>query len=192
MYIKMLGSEGLLKATQLAILNANYMAGRLEAEYTVLYKGTNGQCAHEFIIDLRPFKHLGVSEEDVCKRLQDYGFHGPTQSWPVPGTLMIEPTESEDRAELDRFCDALLAIREEIREIEYGDVAYEESVIHNAPHTAKVVTAARWARPYSRQTAAFPAPWVANHKHWPTVSRIDNVHGDRNLICSCPPLSDYE
>mmetsp|Transcript_21015 Transcript_21015/g.24841 ORF Transcript_21015/g.24841 Transcript_21015/m.24841 type:complete len:988 (-) Transcript_21015:297-3260(-) len=195
MYIKMLGEPGLKNATQVAILNANYMAKRLEFHYKILFRGSTGMCAHEFIMDIRPFKKCGVTEEDVCKRLQDYGFHGPTMSWPVTGTLMIEPTESEDKAELDRFIDALISIREEIREIEEGRMAYVDSPLHLSPHTANVVMAEEWDRPYSRQVAAFPAPWQKNgatFKFWPTVSRIDNVYGDRNLVCSCPPLSIYE
>jgi len=193
MYIKMLGEKGLREATSMAILNANYMAKRLESAYDVLYKGRNGQCAHEFIIDLRPFKDAGIVEEDVAKRLQDYGFHSPTMSWPVGGTLMIEPTESEDKGELDRFCDALLLIRKEIEEVASGRIPASDSPLKGAPHTSDVVLAAEWAKPYSRNIAAFPAPWInASNKFWPTVGRIDNVYGDRNLVCSCPPVSVYE
>jgi len=192
MYIKMLGAQGLARASAVAILNANYMAKRLEAGYDVLFRGANGQCAHEFIIDLRAFKKCGIVEEDVAKRLQDYGFHSPTMSWPVPGTLMIEPTESEDRAELDRFCDALLSIRAEIAAVADGRVKVEDSPLHNAPHTLADVTAEEWNRPYSRDDAAFPAPYVKLNKFWPTVGRVDNVHGDRHLICTCPPMSVYE
>ena len=193
MYIKMLGSDGLRQATATAILGANYMAKRLENHYEVLFRGKNGQCAHEFILDLRPYKEsVGVSEEDVCKRLQDYGFHGPTQSWPVPGTLMIEPTESEDKAELDRFCDAMIAIREEIAAIERGEVAVEESALKGAPHTMEMVLGDNWDRAYSREHAAFPMPYVKANKFWPTCGRVDNVYGDRNLVCTCPPLSAYE
>ena len=192
MYIKMLGAQGLARASAIAILNANYMAKRLEDAYSVLFRGANGQCAHEFIIDLREFKKAGVVEEDVAKRLQDYGFHSPTMSWPVPGTLMIEPTESEDRAELDRFCDALLAIRAEIKDVEDGAVKLEDSPLHHAPHTMDDVVTDDWDRAYSRETAAFPLPYVKDSKFWPTVGRVDNVHGDRHLICTCPPVSVYE
>jgi len=192
MYIKMLGAQGLARASAIAILNANYMAKRLEDAYSVLFRGANGQCAHEFIIDLREFKKAGVVEEDVAKRLQDYGFHSPTMSWPVPGTLMIEPTESEDRAELDRFCDALLAIRAEIKDVEDGAVKLEDSPLHHAPHTMEDVVTDDWDRAYSRETAAFPLPYVKDSKFWPTVGRVDNVHGDRHLICTCPPVSVYE
>jgi glycine dehydrogenase len=191
-YIAMMGAEGLTDATKLAILNANYIAHRLEPHYPVLYKGANGRVAHECIIDLRPLRLVGVEVEDVAKRLMDYGFHAPTMSWPVAGTLMIEPTESESLAELNRFCEALIAIREEIREVEAGRVATEESVLHRAPHTAAVVTADEWERPYSREQAAFPAAWVKAAKFWPPVSRIDNVYGDRNLFCACVPLETYE
>lgn len=195
MYIKMLGASGLKEATSVAILNANYMAKRVETEgnYSVLYKGKNGQVAHEFIIDLRPFKEYGIVEEDVAKRLQDYGFHGPTMSWPVPGTLMVEPTESEDKAELDRFCDALIAIRAEIEDVVQGRIAAKDSPLKHAPHTMADTYAPEWNRKYSRVTAAFPAPWVnEKSKFWPTVGRVDNVYGDRHLVCSCPPVSSYE
>mmetsp|Transcript_15149 Transcript_15149/g.13686 ORF Transcript_15149/g.13686 Transcript_15149/m.13686 type:complete len:992 (+) Transcript_15149:54-3029(+) len=192
MYIKMLGSAGLKEATGMAILNANYMAKRLETGYNVLYKGKNGLVAHEFIIDLRPFKSYHISEEDVAKRLQDYGFHSPTMSWPVSGTLMIEPTESEDKEELDRFCDALLMIRKEIEDIIQGVIPYADSPLKHAPHTVEVVTRSNWDRLYSRETAAFPAPWSLKSKFWPSVSRLDNVYGDRNLVCTCPPIETYE
>jgi glycine dehydrogenase len=192
MYIKMLGEPGLTEATKMAILNANYMAKRLEKGYSILFRGKNGQCAHEFIIDLRPFKDHGVSEEDVAKRLQDYGFHSPTMSWPVPGTLMVEPTESEDKAELDRFCDALLSIRAEIEDVVTGKIAAAASPLKGAPHTMDMVYDDNWNRAYSRTTAAFPAPWITHaSKFWPTVGRIDNVYGDRHLVCSCPPTSEY-
>jgi len=192
MYIKMNGHEGLKKATAFAILNANYMADRLDGAYDVLYRGKNGQCAHEFIIDLRPLKaSAGVTEEDVAKRLQDYGFHSPTMSWPVAGTLMIEPTESEDLAELDRFCDALLAIRAEIDDVGSGKISIEDSPLRNAPHTLDDVVSEKWDREYSRETAIYPAPWVRANKFWPTCSRVDNVYGDRNLVCTCPPLEAY-
>ncbi|GMH92415.1 hypothetical protein TrST_g1885 [Triparma strigata] len=193
LYIKMMGADGLREATEYAILNANYMAARLDGAYDILYRGKNGQCAHEFIIDLRPLKaSTGVSEEDVAKRLQDYGFHSPTMSWPVAGTLMVEPTESEDLAELNRFCDAMLAIRAEIEDVGTGKVKLEDSPLHNAPHTIDQIIADTWDFDYSKNTAAFPAPWVRTNKFWPTCGRVDNVYGDRNLVCTCPPLSVYE
>lgn len=193
MYIKMLGQAGLKEATGAAILHANYMAKRLEGHYDILYKGSNGQVAHEFILDLRPFKvSTGISEEDVAKRLQDYGFHSPTMSWPVPGTLMVEPTESEDKAELDRFVHAMIAIRQEINDISSGKILSSESPLKFAPHTMDVVMADSWDRKYTRTQAAFPAPWQGPaRKFWPTVGRIDNVYGDRNLVCTCPPVSEY-
>jgi glycine dehydrogenase len=192
-YIAMMGAQGLTLATQLAILNANYMAERLKKHYPVLYSGRRGRVAHEFILDLRPFKTTaGVEAEDVAKRLMDFGFHAPTMSFPVAGTLMIEPTESESRAELDRFCDALIAIREEIRAIEEGKADRKENPLKYAPHTAEDVTDETWDRPYTREQAAFPAPWVRERKFWPYVGRIDNAWGDRNLVCSCPPLASYE
>jgi len=193
MYIKMLGAEGLKLATGFAILNANYMAARLNGAYDVLFVGKNGQCAHEFILDLRPLKAAtGVTEEDVAKRLQDYGFHSPTMSWPVSGTLMIEPTESEDLAELDRFCDAMLAIRSEIDDIGSGRIPLDSSPLRNAPHTIDDLLADSWDRPYSREVAAYPAPWIRSNKFWPTCGRVDNVYGDRNLVCTCPPLEVYQ
>ncbi len=191
-YILMMGAAGLTQATRMAILGANYMAKRLEQHYPVLYRGDNGTCAHEFILDLRPLKATaGVEGEDVAKRLMDYGFHAPTMSFPVAGTLMIEPTESEPLAELDRFCDAMIAIREEIRQIENGTWPRDNNPLKHAPHTAEVLTATAWDRPYSREQAAFPAQWVREHKFWPHVGRIDNAYGDRNLICTCPPMDDY-
>ncbi|CAI5728356.1 unnamed protein product [Hyaloperonospora brassicae] len=195
MYINMLGEQGLKQATYTAILNANYMATKLESHYEVAFRGANGTCAHEFIIDIRPFKACGIVEEDVAKRLQDFGFHSPTMSWPVAGTLMIEPTESESKAEMDRFCDALAIIRREIEDVATGVIAVEDSPLKHAPHTVDQVTASVWDRKYSREQGAFPAPWHMggkNKSYWPPVGRIDNVHGDRNLVCSCPPLSDYE
>jgi len=193
MYIKMLGEPGLKLATGQAILNANYMAARLNGAYDVLFVGKNGQCAHEFILDLRPLKSsTGVTEEDVAKRLQDYGFHSPTMSWPVSGTLMIEPTESEDLQELDRFCDAMLAIRKEIDDIGSGRMSYEDSPLHNAPHTMHDLMSDKWDRPYTREVACYPAPWIISNKFWPTCGRVDNVYGDRNLVCTCPPLEAYE
>ncbi|NVB39891.1 aminomethyl-transferring glycine dehydrogenase [Pseudenhygromyxa sp. WMMC2535] len=192
-YIALMGAEGLTEATKVAILNANYMAARLREHYPVLYAGARGRVAHEFIIDLRPFKQsAGVEAEDVAKRLMDYGFHAPTMSFPVAGTLMIEPTESESKAELDRFCDAMIAIREEIAAIERGELPREDNPLHHAPHTAAVVCADSWEHAYSRERAAFPLPWVRERKFWPAVGRIDNAWGDRHLICSCPPLEDYE
>ena len=191
-YIKLLGATGLTDATKAAILNANYVAKRLSEDYDIVYRGPNGRVAHEFILDLRPFrKEIDVSEQDVAKRLMDYGFHAPTMSWPVVGTLMVEPTESESKAELDRFCDAMLAIREEIRAVEHGEIEVEASVLKQAPHTAQLVTANEWSHTYSRETAAYPAEWVRDHKFWPTVRRVNDAYGDRNLFCSCPPTEAY-
>ncbi|MEM7342866.1 MAG: aminomethyl-transferring glycine dehydrogenase [Chloroflexota bacterium] len=190
-YIAMMGAEGLAQATKLAILNANYIAHRLEPHYPVLYKGTNGRVAHECIIDLRPLKHTGIEVEDIAKRLMDYGFHAPTMSFPVANTLMIEPTESESLAEIDRFCDAMISIRDEIRAVENGDVDAERSVLKGAPHTAPMITAEKWNRAYSREQAAYPDAWVKASKFWPAVARIDNVYGDRNLVCICPPIDAY-
>jgi len=192
-YLQLMGSEGLKKATQVAILNANYMAAKLKPHYNILFTGNHGLVAHEFIIDLRPFKESsGVEAEDVAKRLMDYNYHSPTMSFPVPNTLMVEPTESESLAELDRLCQALIEIRQEIREIEEGKADRKNNVLKNAPHTEAVVISDKWDRPYSREKAAFPAPWTRASKFWPTVSRVDNAYGDRNLICTCPPLSDYQ
>jgi glycine dehydrogenase len=191
-YIRLLGSEGLRKATEYAILNANYMKARLKRDYEILYTGHNGTCAHEFIVDLRPYKSTSsIEAEDVAKRLMDYGFHAPTMSFPVPGTIMIEPTESEDKAELDRFCDALLHIREEIRAVEEGRADKTQNVLKNAPHTQGVVIVDEWNLPYTRTEAAFPLPYVAHNKFWPSVSRINNTYGDRNLVCTCEPVSSY-
>jgi glycine dehydrogenase len=188
-YIALMGGDGLTKATEVAILNANYMAKRLEKHYAVLYAGRHGAVAHEFILDLRPLKEQsGIEAMDVAKRLMDYGFHAPTVSFPVPGTLMIEPTESESKAELDRFCDALIAIRGEIQDVIDGRQPRSGNVVKQAPHTAQAVTSSEWARPYSREQAAFPAPWVRDHKFWPSVGRIDEAFGDRNLFCTCPPM----
>ena len=191
MYIKMLSEEGLAEATGMAILNANYMANRISEGYPILFTGKNGNCAHEFIVDLRGFKSYGIVEEDIAKRLQDYGFHSPTMSWPVGGTIMVEPTESEDKAEMDRFCEAMLLIRREIEDIVSGAIAVEDSPLKGAPHTAAMVTAETWSKAYSRETAAFPAYWVKQRKFWPTIGRVDNVYGDRNLVCSCPPIEVY-
>ncbi len=191
-YIAMLGPDGLTRATETAILNANYMAHRLRAHYDVLYTGANGRVAHEFILDLRPIKRLtGITEIDVAKRLMDYGFHAPTVSFPVPGTLMIEPTESESKAELDRFCEAMIAIRAEIREVEAGAADPERNPLKQAPHTATLVTAEAWDLPYSREQAAFPAPWTRSNKFWPSVRRVDDAYGDRHLVCACPPMEAY-
>lgn len=191
-YIRMLGKEGVRKATEYAILNANYMRARLKNDYEILYTGSNGTCAHEFIVDLRPFKKSAeIEAEDVAKRLIDYGFHAPTMSFPVAGTIMIEPTESEDKAELDRFCDALLAIREEIRAIEEGRGNKTDNALKNAPHTQAVITADEWNHAYSRQQAAFPLAYVKHAKFWPSVARVNNTYGDRNLICTCEPTESY-
>ncbi len=191
-YICMLGGEGLKKATQYAILNANYMRARLQDHYPILYTGKNGTCAHEFIADLRPFKtSAGIEAEDVAKRLMDYGFHAPTLSFPVPGTIMIEPTESEDLAALDRFCDALLSIRKEIAAVEAGEADKANNLLKHAPHTQSVAMANDWDKPYTREQAVFPLPWVRNNKFWPSIARINNTHGDRNLICTCEPVSSY-
>ena len=188
----MLGAEGLALSTAYAILNANYMKARLEKHYTILYTGKNGTCAHEFIIDLRPFKaSAGIESEDVAKRLIDFGFHAPTVSFPVAGTIMIEPTESEDKGELDRFCDALIAIHEEIKAIENGELDKSDNPLKNAPHTQKVICADEWNHKYTRQQAAFPLYYVQQNKFWPTVARVNNTHGDRNLICTCEPVSSY-
>ena len=191
-YIAMMGGDGLTNATSVAILNANYIKTRLEGQYRILYTGTQGRCAHEMILDCRDFKKSGIEVEDLAKRLMDYGFHAPTVSFPVAGTLMIEPTESETRQELDRFCDALIAIREEIRAVEEGRADRQQNVLKHAPHTAAVITADEWTRPYTRQQAAYPLPFVRETKFWPTVSRIDNAFGDRNLVCSCLPMEVYQ
>jgi glycine dehydrogenase len=191
-YIALMGDAGLKRATEVAILNANYMASRLGAHYPVVFKGKNGRCAHEFIIDCKQLEaSSGVKVEDIAKRLMDYGFHAPTMSWPEPGTLMIEPTESESKEELDRFCDAMISIRQEIREIEEGKMSREDNPLKNAPHTAAAIASDDWHHPYSRERAAFPAPWTRNFKFWPAVGRIDNAYGDRNLVCACPPMSEY-
>ena len=189
-YVRMLGTEGLTDATRHAILNANYIKARLEPHFPVLYARANGRVAHELIFDLRGFKAGGVDEMDVAKRLIDYGFHAPTVSFPVAGTLMVEPTESEDKAELDRFCDAMIAIRREIEDVMTGKVDSQDNVLKNAPHTAAAVTATDWRHAYTREQAAFPLPFVRERKYWPPVGRIDNTYGDRNLFCSCPPLTE--
>jgi glycine dehydrogenase len=192
MYCRMMGPEGLKRATEIAILSANYISTRLKDHYPTLYASENGHVAHECILDLRPLKETsGVSAEDVAKRLMDYGFHAPTLSFPVPGTLMVEPTESETLAELDRFIAAMVAIRQEIRKIEGGQWPQDNNPLKHAPHTAASLLADEWSRPYSREVAAFPVAGLKQVKYWPTVGRVDNVYGDRNLFCSCVPISDY-
>ncbi len=191
-YIRLLGDEGVKISTEFAILNANYMRARLQNDYEILYLGTHGTCAHEFIVDLRPFKKSAeIEAEDVAKRLMDYGFHAPTLSFPVPGTIMIEPTESEDKAELDRFCDALLGIREEIRSIEEGKMDKKDNPMKNAPHTQFVINANEWKHAYQRELAAYPLEYVRQSKFWPSIGRVNNTYGDRNLICTCEPVSSY-
>lgn len=190
-YIKMLGYDGLKASTEFAILNANYMKNRLQEHYPVLYSGNHGRVAHEFILDCREFKKVGIEVVDIAKRLMDYGFHAPTVSFPVAGTLMIEPTESENKAELDRFCDALIAIREEIREIEMGVYDVKDNVLKHAPHTAEELLQEVWTMPYSRQKAAYPLPYIVSNKFFPSVSRVDDAYGDRNLVCSCLPMEAY-
>jgi glycine dehydrogenase len=191
-YVRMLGADGMTDSTRIAMLNANYLKARLEKHYPVLYTGKAGRVAHELIFDLRPFKTgTGIEEQDVAKRLMDYGFHAPTVSFPVPGTLMVEPTESEPLEELDRFCDAMIAIRHEIQAIADGRADTHDNVLKNAPHTAQDTTATEWTHPYTREQAAYPVVGLRGSKFWPPVSRIDNPHGDRNLICSCPPIEEY-
>jgi glycine dehydrogenase len=190
-YIAMLGADGLRAATEYALLNANYVKARLERHYPVLYTRGNGRVAHEMIFDMRAFKQAGIDEIDIAKRLMDYGFHAPTVSFPVPGTLMVEPTESEPREELDRFCDAMIAIRGEIQAVVSGKADPRDNVLKNAPHTAAAVTDDEWPHPYSRRQAAFPLPFVRAAKFWPAVGRIDNPYGDRNLFCVCPPAEAY-
>jgi glycine dehydrogenase len=191
-YIKMLGESGLKKATEYAILNANYMKAKLENNFKILFTGKSGTCAHEFIVDLRPFKNsAGIEAEDVAKRLMDYGFHAPTLSFPVPGTIMIEPTESENKQELDKFCDALISIYEEIKSVENGEADKKDNVLKNSPHTLVVITADDWNHAYPRSKAAFPLPYLKENKFWPTVSRVNNTYGDRNLICTCEPVESY-
>ena len=192
-YIKMLGSHGVKKASEVAILNANYMRCRLEGHYNILYTGSKGNCAHEFIIDVRPFKKTaGISAVDVAKRLMDYGYHAPTMSWPVADTLMIEPTESESKAELDRYVDALIGIRNEIAEIESGKYSKTDNVLKNAPHTMSHMVADEWTKPYSRAQACFPSHHqTPANKFWPLVSRINDKYGDTNLVCTCPPMDKY-
>jgi len=192
-YITMMNGAGLTHASQVAILNANYMAKRLEEHFPVLYHGVNGRVGHEFIIDLRPLrKTSGITEEDVAKRLMDFGYHAPTMSFPVPGTLMIEPTESESKMELDRFCDALILIKREILDVESGKADKTDNVLKNAPHTTIEIASDNWSHPYSREQAAYPAEWLKESKFWPSVGRVDNAYGDRNLVCACPPIEEYE
>ena len=191
-YISMMGAKGLTNATKIAILNANYLRSSLQEYYKILYKGINGTSAHEFIIDCRDFKaDTEIEVEDIAKRLMDYGYHAPTVSFPVPGTMMIEPTESETKEELDRFCDAMIEIRNEIEEIRNGKYDKENNVLKSAPHTAYFVTSSSWDQPYTREKAAYPLPFVSEKKFWPAVGRVDNAHGDRNLFCSCIPLEAY-
>jgi glycine dehydrogenase len=192
MYVAMMGAAGLTKATETAIVSANYVAKKLENFYPVLYKGNKGLVAHECILDLRPQqKESGISNEDVAKRLMDFGFHAPTMSFPVPGTLMIEPTESESKFELDRFIEAMVAIAEEISKVTNGSFDKENNPLKNAPHTAEVILANEWNRPYTREEAAYPVGRLRKNKYWPPVGRADNVYGDRNLFCTCVPISEY-
>jgi glycine dehydrogenase len=191
-YIAMMGGEGLTRATEVAILNANYVAKRLSPHYPVVYTGENGLVAHECIVDIRPIKErTGITAEDIAKRLADYGFHAPTMSWPVPETMMIEPTESESLAEIDRFCDAMIAIREEIAAVERGEADPKDNPVKRAPHTADLLLG-DWDRPYGKEQAFFPAPWVREDKYWPPVGRVDNAYGDRHLVCACPPMEAYQ
>ena len=191
-YIKMMGGEGLTQATRMAILNANYIKESLKDHYATLYSGANGRCAHEMILNCIPFKKdAGIEVADIAKRLMDFGFHAPTTSFPVVDTLMVEPTESESKAELDRFCLAMIAIRGEIDEIIAGKADKKDNVIKHAPHTARVVVSDNWARPYSREKAVFPLSWVRDNKFWPSVARVDNVYGDKNLVCVCPAVTNH-
>jgi glycine dehydrogenase len=190
-YVSLLGGGGMTEATKYAILNANYILSRLKAHYPVLYTNARGRCAHEMIFDLRGFKASGIEEGDVAKRLMDYGFHAPTVSFPVPGTLMVEPTESEPLDELDRFCDAMIAIRQEIQDVVDGRSDRADNVLKNAPHTMAVAAGDTWTHPYTRQQAVFPLPFVRLNKFWPAVGRIDNPYGDRHLMCTCPPMEEY-
>lgn len=190
-YIAMMGPNGLKHATEMAILNANYIKSRLEGHYDILYTNKQGRCAHEMIIDCRSFKKGNVEVADMAKRLMDYGFHAPTVSFPVAGTMMIEPTESETKEEMDRFCDAMIEIRKEVQEIIDGIASEEDNLLINAPHTASTALADDWTKPYSRERAVYPLPYVRDAKFWPSVSRIDNARGDRNLICTCAPIEAY-
>ena len=191
-YIAMMGPEGLKRASEIAILNANYVADRLHPEFPVFYRGKSGRVAHECILDTRGVKRTaGIEVDDIAKRLMDYGFHAPTMSFPIAGTLMVEPTESESLAELDRFCEAMKAIRSEIRLVEEGKLPKDDNPLKHAPHTAEAIASTEWRHPYSRETAAFPAPWTRARKFWPSVGRINNAQGDRNLMCTCPPIEAY-
>jgi glycine dehydrogenase len=191
-YIRMMGAEGLTRATEVAILSANHMARRLSGHYPVLYRGQNGRVAHECILDCRSFQaEAGITVEDIAKRLQDFGLHAPTMSWPVAGTLMVEPTESEPLPEMERFIAAMIAIREEIRAVAEGRLDRADNPLKHAPHTLDLVAGSEWRRSYSREQAAFPLPFVRARKYWPPVGRVDNVHGDRNLVCTCAPLEAY-
>jgi glycine dehydrogenase len=190
-YVVMMGEKGLKTATEIAILNANYIMNGLEDHYPILYKGEKGRCAHELILDCRGFKKMGIEVEDIAKRLMDYGFHAPTVSFPVPGTLMVEPTESESKEELDRFIEAMISIRGEIREIEEGNADQENNILKNAPHTAEMLTADSWNFPYSREKAAYPMQELRVNKFWPSIGRIDGAYGDRNLFCSCVPVVEF-
>jgi glycine dehydrogenase len=188
-----MGSQGLRQATELALLNANYMRERLSEHYPILYTNQENRCAHEFIIDLRPFRATaGIEAIDVAKRLQDYGFHAPTMSWPVANTIMIEPTESESHAEIDRFCDALISIRKEIADIESGKAPRENNLLKNSPHSQQDLLRSDWDRPYSREEAAYPVAWLREAKFWPSVTRLDDTYGDTNLFCSCDPVEVEE
>jgi glycine dehydrogenase len=192
-YIKMLGADGVTDATKIAILNANYIKERLKEHFPTLYSGSNGRCAHEMILDCREFKRTAhVEVADIAKRLMDYGFHAPTVSFPVADTIMVEPTESESKAELDRFCEAMIEIRKEIDEIVSGAADKDDNVLKNAPHTAKSVISTNWKHAYSREKAVYPLSWIKDSKFWPSVSRVDNAYGDRNLICACPPIDSYQ
>lgn len=191
-YIKMLGTEGLRKATEFAILNANYIKNKLEGKFDVLYTNNKGRVAHEMIVDCRPFKkNAGIEVVDIAKRLMDYGYHAPTVSFPVPGTIMIEPTESESKEELDRFCEAMISLREEIAKIESGEYDQENNPLCNAPHTLRMLTSDTWNLPYSRETAAYPLEYVHENKFWPAVRRVDDAYGDRHLVCTCEPIEAY-
>jgi glycine dehydrogenase len=193
MYIRMMGRAGLKQATEVAILNANYVATRLQNDYEILYTGAQGRIAHECILDVRTIKdEIGISVDDIAKRLIDYGFHAPTMSFPVAGTLMIEPTESESKAELDRFCDAMIAIKQEINQVAAGQFELADNPLVHAPHTAATVSSDQWKRSYSRSQAAYPLESLRENKYWPPVGRLDHVYGDRNLVCSCPSIADYE
>jgi glycine dehydrogenase len=190
--MRLMGGKNLTLATQVAILNANYIMQRVKDHYPILYVGKNGTVAHEMILDCRRFKaSAGIEVEDIAKRLMDYGFHAPTVSFPVAGTLMVEPTESESKPELDRFCEALIAIRGEIAAIESGKADKADNVLKNAPHTAVHALAGEWKHPYSREQAVFPLPWVKHNKFWPSVGRLNNAYGDKNLVCACPPIESY-